>query len=161
MDNNEFHTVRGYQLLEQNKRLLTSAMEDYLEMICRNSAQYGYLRINKLAALLNVKASSASKMVQKLGELEMLKYEKYGIVVLTDSGKEIGEFLLRRHRIIEEFLKNIGIGENLLVETELIEHNVSSSTLKCIEILNMFFYENDSLNKEFELFKSKHLNAED
>ena len=68
MNNKGFHTVRGYQLLEQNKRLLTSAMEDYLEMICRNSLQDGYIRINKLAELLNVKASSASKMVQKLGD---------------------------------------------------------------------------------------------
>lgn len=156
MDKNEFHTVRGYQLLEQNKRLLTSAMEDYLEMICRNNLQDGYLRINKLAELLNVKASSASKMVKKLGEIGMVKYEKYGIIILTQSGKEIGEFLLRRHCIIEDFLKNIGIVENILTETELIEHNVNSNTLKCIELLNMFFKENDSLIKEFALFKLNH-----
>jgi len=36
MENSEFHTVRGYQLIEQEKKLLTSAMEDYLEMIFRN-----------------------------------------------------------------------------------------------------------------------------
>jgi len=35
MENSEFHTVRGYQLIEQEKKLLTSAMEDYLEMIFR------------------------------------------------------------------------------------------------------------------------------
>jgi len=32
MINKGFHTVRGYQLMEQDHRLLTSAMEDYLEM---------------------------------------------------------------------------------------------------------------------------------
>jgi len=155
VNNNEFHTVRGYQLLSQNKNLLTSAMEDYLEMIYRSSLQDGYLRINKLAELLNVKASSASKMVQKLGELGILKYERYGIIILTEKGKKIGEILLKRHQVLEDFLKNIGIDKNLLVETELIEHYVSPSTLKSIEVLNMFFKENESFQKEFELYKAK------
>lgn len=157
MDNMEFHTVRGYQLLEQNKRLLTSAMEDYLEMICRNSLDEGYSRINKLAELLNVKASSASKMVQKLGELGLLKYEKYGIVILTENGKEIGRYLLDRHSIIEKFLKTIGINENLLVETELIEHNISPNTLRNIKILNKFFEKNFEMKGMFEEFKTDYL----
>ncbi len=139
MNNKGFHTVRGYQLLEQNKRLLTSAMEDYLEMICRNSLQDGYIRINKLAELLNVKASSASKMVQKLGELGMWKYEKYGIIILTDSGKEIGEYLLERHKIIEEFLSFLECGDDVLIQTELIEHNINASTVENLKILNTFF----------------------
>jgi hypothetical protein len=42
----EFHTVRGYQLLEQHRKILTPAMEDYLEMIYRNSLVKGYIRIN-------------------------------------------------------------------------------------------------------------------
>ncbi|GAE87129.1 iron-dependent transcriptional repressor [Acetivibrio straminisolvens JCM 21531] len=41
MRTNEFHTVRGYQLIEQEKKLLTSAMEDYLEMIFRNIGNEG------------------------------------------------------------------------------------------------------------------------
>ncbi len=157
MMENEFHTVRGYQLLEQNKKMLTSAMEDYLEMIYRNSLQDGYLRMNKLADLLNVRASSASKMAQKLGELGLLNYERYGIVILTQNGKEIGEFLLNRHNIIERFLKNIGMGDNILTETELIEHNISSDTLKCIDLLNLFLSENKEWMEAFEKFKQKKL----
>lgn len=160
MDNGEFHTVRGYQLLEQNKKLLTSAMEDYLEMISRNSLKEGYLRINRLADLLNVKASSASKMVQKLGELGLLKYERYGIIILTETGREIGRYLLNRHSIIEKFLKTIGINENLLVETELIEHNISSNTLGNIKILNEFFEKKPEMLKMFEEFKNRYLAKE-
>jgi len=153
MDNKEFHTVRGYQLIGQNNRLLTSAMEDYLEMICRNSRPEGYVRMNKLAELLNVKASSASKMVQKLGQLGLLNYEKYGMISLTENGKEIGNFLLMRHNIIERFLKTIGINENLLVETELIEHNISSNTLENIKMLNEFLQKNPPIINLFEEFK--------
>ncbi len=123
--NNEFHTVRGYQLLEQNKSVLTSAMEDYLEMIYRNSIKEGYIRINTLAELLNVKAASASRMVQKLGILGLLIYKKYGIILLSESGKEIGEYLLKRHHIIEDFLKLLGCEDDLLQQTELMEHNLN------------------------------------
>lgn len=154
MEYKEFHTVRGYQLLEQNKKQLTSGMEDYLEMICRNCEQEGFMRINKLAEVLNVKPSSASKMVQKLGEIGLLKYERYGIVILTDDGKEVGRYLLGRHKIIEEFLKTIGINESLLIETELIEHNISPNTLKNIRILTEFFINNPEIVKRFEEFKA-------
>ena len=154
MENKEFHTVRGYQLLEQNKRLLTSSMEDYLEMIFRSSLIEGYLRISKLAELLNVKVSSASKMVKKLGELGMVKYKKYGFVTLTETGKKIGKYLLCRHKIIERFLKTIGINENLLIETELTEHNISSNTLKNIKMLNDFFKENPEILNMFQEFKN-------
>lgn len=151
----KFHTVRGYQLLQQNKKLLTSGMEDYLEMIYRNSLEEGYLRINKLAELLNVQASSATKMVQKLARLGLLNYQKYGIIQLTGSGKEIGEFLLSRHNILEKFLRFLGSGENVLVETELIEHNISMDTLENIDLLNRFMEEEPGVRQRFEEFKKE------
>ncbi len=158
MNNNEFYTVRGYQLLEQNKRLITPAMEDYLEMIFRISLQEGYIRINKLSQLLNVRASSSTKMVQKLGNLGLLKYEKYGIIVLSDKGKEIGKFLLKRHHIIEDFLKLLGCEEaNILIQTELIEHNLNAKTIQNINILNSFFENNSAIADMFWEYKNKNL----
>ncbi len=144
-NNREFRTVRGYQLLMRHKNLLTPAMEDYLEMIYRNSLDMGYIRINSLSELLNVKPPSATKMVQKLTALGFLCYQRYGIILLTENGKEIGEYLLKRHNIIEKFLKAIGISDNLLLETELIEHNISVNTLNNIEILNNFLEQNPEI----------------
>ncbi|HZK70371.1 MAG TPA: iron dependent repressor, metal binding and dimerization domain protein [Clostridia bacterium] len=152
-DNKKFHTVRGYQILDQNKKLLTSGMEDYLEMIYRNSLIDGYMRINTLSELLNVQASSTTKMVQKLTVLGLLDYKKYGIIFLTKNGKEIGKYLLERHYIIENFLKFIGVGESVLQETELIEHYITESTLRKIELINNFFNNNPEYHKKFEQYK--------
>lgn len=149
-DNQKFHTVRGYQLLEQNKKLLTPAMEDYLEMIYRNSLNEGYMRINVLSELLNVQASSATKMVQKLTGLGLLDYKKYGIIFLSENGKEIGKFLLERHNIIEKFLILLGVKESVLLETELIEHNITVDTLQKISGLNRFFDENAAILEKFQ-----------
>ena len=60
----DFYTQKGYQM--RSDKLVTSAMEDYLEMICRQARMEGYARINFLAHRLNVRPSSASKMVYQL-----------------------------------------------------------------------------------------------
>ena len=153
MEKDKFRTVRGYQLLEQHKRKLTPSMEDYLEMICRNSLQDGYLRINQLAELLNVKASSASKMVQKLGELGLLNYEKYGLIILSQVGREVGEFLLERHRIIEDFLGFLGAEEDVLRQTELIEHDINADTVENIKILTDFFAAHKEIRASFNAYR--------
>lgn len=154
---NGFHTVRGYQLLNQEERRLTSAMEDYLEMVYRSSGAEGYVRINTLSELLNVKPPSATKMVQKLTKMGFLDYKRYGIISLTEKGREIGEFLLKRHNAVECFLKLIGMGENTLVETELIEHNIGSKTLENITVLNRFFEKNPEIAQKLRQFRGEAL----
>lgn len=148
----EFHTVRGYEILGKGKKLLTNSMEDYLEMIYRSSIKEGYTRINILADALNVQAPSATKMVQKLTKLGLLNYEKYGIIQLTEDGKEIGSFLLKRHKTIEDFLKIIGLEENILLNAELIEHNVTKDALYKIENLNNFFRDNPEISEKFRKY---------
>lgn len=150
-----FHTVRGYELQRNNKNMLTSALEDYLEMIYRNSLSEAYIRINILAQLLNVKASSASKMVKKLGQLGLVNYEKYGIVTLTDEGKKLGEFLLNRHNIIENFLSFIGCKENALIQTELMEHIITTDTVKNMQILYDFFESNKDILEKYKDYKKQ------
>lgn len=154
---NEFHTVRGYQLLEQNKRHLTSAMEDYLEMIYRSGMEDGYIRIGQLADLLNVRAPSASKMVQRLSELGLLKFKKYGIIILNEDGKEIGKYLLERHQLLEEFLKILGCEDELLQQTELIEHTVNSELLKNIQILSDFFLYHQDIREKYNEYRKKYM----
>jgi Mn-dependent DtxR family transcriptional regulator len=161
MSEKKFHTVRGYQLLEQNKRHLTSAMEDYLEMIYRNSREEGYLRIGQLADLLNVRAPSASKMVQRLSELGLLKFRKYGIITLNENGEEIGRYLLERHRLLENFLKLLGCEENLLEQTELMEHVIKQDLLRNIQMLTDFFLENEEIMDRYLEYRRQYSNQEE
>lgn len=153
--NKDFYTVRGYQMLNSENKLLTSSMEDYLEMIYRICLKEGYVRINQLALKLNVRPSSTTKIVQRLSELSLVDYKRYGIIKLTDKGKELGEYLLKRHEIIQEFLKNLGIEETLLRDTELIEHDVSRNTLGNMYIFNIFFSENPEIKRKYDKFRKE------
>lgn len=60
-----FYTMKGYALNADGE--LTSAMEDYLEMISRLTRQNESVRVSDLSKMLHVKASSVTKMVQQLG----------------------------------------------------------------------------------------------
>lgn len=150
MEKDRFYTVRGYQIHSHEKKYLTSAMEDYIEMIYRESLNNPYIRVNLLSELLNVKAPSTTKMLQRLKELEIVEYEKYGVVRLTEKGKEMGKFLLNRHSTVEEFLKNLGVKDGLLEQTELIEHNISIETLEKMRKFNSFFKENPEIKEKYQ-----------
>jgi Mn-dependent DtxR family transcriptional regulator len=151
MNNKDFYTFNGY--IKKDDNLLTASMEDYVEMIYRLSIDKGFTRINDLANSLNVQPPSATKMVQKLSELKLAKYEKYGLVALTQLGNNIGEALLNKHNIVEKLLRLLGVSNSILEETEKIEHSINEETLRCIhEFLN--FVESDSdIKDKFESYQ--------
>ncbi len=153
-ENREFRTARGYQILNQREGMLTSSMEDYLEMIYRACSSGGYSRVGKVSELLHVKPSSASKMIFKLADMGYIRYDRYEIIQLTETGEKTGAALLNRHMIIEEFLQLIG-SPNALEETELIEHSLSSSTVENLRSLINYFKSDPQAADQFEKIKKK------
>ena len=147
--NEHFYTFQEYM----KKANLTAAMEDYLEMVYRLSVNTGFTRIQKLAQSLNVKPSSTTKMIQRLATMGYVQYEKYGVIKLEENGERIGAYLLNRHLIIEKFLRIIGIGDNdLLEETEKIEHTLSEKTIVFIERFVCFMDNNPEIAKSIDVF---------
>lgn len=126
----EFYTFNNY--LKNDSGLITASMEDYIEMIYRLSKNKGFTRVGDLSKALNVKPASITKMIKKLGELNLANYEKYGYVKLTENGSSYGEYLLNRHNTIEKFLNILGVSKYLLQETEKIEHVLDKETFERI-----------------------------
>jgi Mn-dependent DtxR family transcriptional regulator len=155
MRNDDFYTFNGY--IKKDDNLLTASMEDYVEMIYRLSAEKGFTRINDLSTALNVQPPSATKMVQRLAELKLANYEKYGYIELTELGKKIGEELLNRHNVIEEFLGLLGVSTSILEETEKIEHSINKETLRCIHIFLDFVKDNPDIRDKYKIYRSTKL----
>ncbi|NLO20755.1 MAG: transcriptional regulator MntR [Syntrophomonadaceae bacterium] len=150
----QFYTARGYELLEKDSSQLTPSMEDYLEMTYRFTLDKPYTRISDLAAALNVQPPSVTSMIKKLAEMDWVTYEKYGLVVLTAKGCEMGAYLLERHTVIEEFLKLIGVKADMLLEqTEKIEHYLNCETVQSIKNLLQLFEQQPDLRKELQKVK--------
>ena len=131
MDKSNFHTLKGYQLLENTE--ITSANEEYLEMICRIYKTKNVVRVSEIANKLNVKQSSVSKMLDNLKLLQLIEYEKYGYVKPTEKGISLGEYLLYRHAILNEFLCYINNSYNEIEQVEKIEHFLDRRTIENIK----------------------------
>lgn len=129
----EFYTMKGYALNADGE--LTTAMEDYLEMIARLTQQREYVRVTDLSKMLHVKASSVTKMVQQLGKFGFIRYKKYGDIYLTDKGQDISNYLLYRHNVIHRFLCTLNHSDNVLEQVEKIEHYLDPNTVKNLELL--------------------------
>ena len=157
MNDDYFRTVRGYQLANRQEGQLTSALEDYMEMTYRICKDKGYARIGQLSDVLHVRPSSVSRMIMRLAELGFVKYDRYGIIQLTDSGRDLGEYLIYRHEIVDRFLTLIGCTDPL-EETELIEHSLYPATVKKLKTLLDFFKSNPDIKREFDAFRKSYRN---
>lgn len=128
----------------------TPSMEDYLEKIYQLIQEKGYARTSDIAKALQVNRSSVTKMIQKLDKNQYLVYEKYRGLILTGKGNKIGRMLVDRHKILEEFLRIIGVKDEqrIYIEVEGIEHHLSPSTILAIGSLVKFFEENPLVVKD-------------
>ena len=129
----------------------TPTMEDYIEQIFILIDTKGYARVSAIAEALRVHPSSVTKMVQKLDRDDYLDYEKYRGLVLTKKGKKIGERLVYRHELLEDFLHIIGVEEeNIYDDVEGIEHHLSWNSIDRIGDLVQYFKNNETRQKDLK-----------
>ncbi|RZK75540.1 MAG: metal-dependent transcriptional regulator, partial [Pedobacter sp.] len=73
--------------------MLSYTEENYLKALLKLSFQdeeKHEVGTNEMAAYLGVKPATATDMLKKLKEKELVSYEKYGKITLTESGKLSG-----------------------------------------------------------------------
>jgi len=133
MEKDVFYTLTGY--LKKDDYFLTHAMEDYLEMIYRIFDKKKEIHMKDLASNLHVQASSVTKMMIRLKKLELISFEKYGQIYLTERGKIYGKYLLHRHDVLVQFFTFLNQENYDLEQVEKIEHFVDFITVENIEKL--------------------------
>lgn len=123
----------------------TPTMEDYIEQIYLLIDTKGYARVSDIAEALDVHPSSVTKMVQKLDKDNYVIYERYRGLILTERGSEIGERLVFRHDLLEDFLEVIGVdADKIYDDVEGIEHHLSWHSIDRIGDLVTYFREDKS-----------------
>lgn len=84
---------------------MTISEENYLKAIYHlTQLMPKGVNTNAIAASLDTKASSVTDMLKKLSEKELVTYQKYQGVTLTESGKLSAKMIVRKHRLWEVFL---------------------------------------------------------
>src|SRR5690348_2148887 len=129
----------------------TQSAEDYLERIHELIEKKGYARVVDIASSLKVRQASVTSMVQKLGELGYLNYEKYRGLVLTDKGRNVARKIRDRHETLARFFSVFGLDDETQREDiEGIEHHLSPATVEVLADLADFFEQHPETLKQFE-----------
>ena len=109
-------------------------IEDYVELIADLIDEGGEARQVDIAAHLGVAQPTVVKMLKRLAQEGYVTQRPYRGVFLTEVGRRLAEQSRERHRIVESFLRALGISEETARrDAEGIEHHVSPETLEAFE----------------------------
>jgi DtxR family transcriptional regulator, Mn-dependent transcriptional regulator len=119
--------------------MLTSTEENYLKSLLKLTIdkETNQIGTNELASFMDVKPATVNDMLKKLKEKNMVQYEKYGKITLSDSGRMYALNVIRKHRLWETFLyeKLSFTWDEVHEVAEQLEHIQS---IKLIEKLDQF-----------------------
>jgi len=85
----------------------SETIEEYLETIYKLEQEVSPVATSALAERLDLSPASVSEMMRKLAQQELVLYEPYRGVSLTEDGKRTALRLIRRHRLWERFLTDL------------------------------------------------------
>lgn len=102
----------------------SSAEENYLKALLALSYPTGEVSVKDLSAHLGIKMPTVTSMMKKLSDKNLVHYESYKPLRLTESGKKTAGLIVRKHRLTEMFLvQQMGFGwEEVHDIAEQIEH---------------------------------------
>lgn len=85
--------------------MYSRAEENYLKTIYSLEEElHKNISTNMIAAKMKTKPSSVTDMLKKLAIKELVSYQKYQGVLLSDKGKKVALKVVRKHRLWEYFL---------------------------------------------------------
>jgi len=121
--------------------LPSSTVENYLKAIFLAEGHLAegqrLVPMGQLAGALGVAPGTATTMVKALAESGLVEYEPYNGVRLLPAGSRLAALVLRRHRLIEQFLVQI-LGmrwDEVHEDAEQLEHVVSDRLIERIDEL--------------------------
>ncbi|MBX3000415.1 MAG: metal-dependent transcriptional regulator [Caldilineaceae bacterium] len=108
---------------------LTPAHEDYLKAIYVLEMNGEKVNNSALANHMGFAPASATNMVKKLAQLNLVEYEPYQGVRLTRLGRQVALEVLRHHRLLELFLhETLAMSwDKVHEEAEKLEHVMSEA----------------------------------
>ena len=106
--------------------MLSQAVEDYLKTIYKLQGTET-VSTTDIAKAMDVSSASVTNMVKRLDQMGLVEYQSYKGARLTEAGCKIALEIIRHHRLLETYLKEVmGYSwADLHKEAEHLEHHIS------------------------------------
>lgn len=111
---------------------ISASLEDYLETIFKLIKEKQVARSKDVAQRLSVKRSSVTGALQALAERELVDYEPYAAITLTEKGHELALAIAQRHALLYDFFKRaLGLADDVADDLACkLEHVLPDSIVK-------------------------------
>ena len=83
----------------------------------------------------------------------ILEYEKYHGINLTNMGKQVADTIRRKHSTLLEFFEILNVGKEIAnQDTEGLEHHLNPKTIRQLRKYITFLKSNPKIIKQFHEF---------
>ena len=108
--------------------------ENYLETILVLHIRNNYVRAVDIAHEMDVSKPSVSRAMGILRDGGFILIGADGNITLTESGAEHAERIYERHRVLSQWLIDLGVPEDIAVEDACkMEHNISDTSFAALK----------------------------
>lgn len=112
---------------------LQESGEMYLETILILSQQSLAVRSIDVAEYMGFSKPSVSRAIGLLKTGGYLTVDKKGFLLLTESGKEVASTIYERHKVLTDYLVNIGVDAAVASKDACkMEHVISAETFEAL-----------------------------
>ena len=126
--------ARSVPFSQTRSRHASETAEDYVEAVLDLIEEKGECRVLDLSRFFNVSHVTVSRTVKRLNDANLLYTQPYKPIELTERGHKLAIKSKKRHEIVLSFLIKLGVDKaNAEIDSEGIEHHVSSSTLDAMK----------------------------
>ena len=111
--------------------MISKSLEQYLKTMYILKKQNGNIRVTDVAKKMNCTKPSVNKAIHTLKDNNLLNYESYGAIELTEEGENLAKKILEAYDIVYLFLKEVlGLdSEKAEVEAEKIKLAITDETI--------------------------------
>lgn len=87
--------------------MISESLEEYLKTMYVLKKQSGNIRVTDIAKKMECSKPSVNKAIQNLKKNNLINYEAYGTIELTEEGEELAKKILETYDIVYLFLKDV------------------------------------------------------
>ena len=122
--------VQAKALRRTRRQHAMEMAQDYAEAIAELTSTHGEARAVDLARRFGVTHVTVTRTLERLQRDGYITTRPYRAIFLTEAGSKLAEESLLRHEIVLEFLRKLGVPEEIAQsDAEGLEHHVSPETL--------------------------------
>lgn len=112
---------------------LSHSLEDYLEEIYIQVLKQGFAKVTEISDSLKVRKASVTSALNNLAQKNLIFYEPYAVITMTDEGENLAKKILTKHKVLTQFFGDLLKLENSSEIACAVEHLISDKNLEKIQ----------------------------